>query len=67
MTEGNDFTPTYADFLWGNENGEHKMDFNVTVSITDILEKKVARNELVATWIVDDSKSMEVSNLKKIK
>lgn len=59
------FTPTYADFYWGNENGEHRMKFDMSVSIVDIRQKKVTKDKLIATWPVDNTQRLKVSNIKE--
>lgn len=53
VTESKSFTPTYANFIWGQENGDHKTEFNMTVNIVKIENKAVVADDPIALWPAD--------------
>ncbi|XP_043471341.1 ionotropic receptor 25a [Leptopilina heterotoma] len=62
VTESKSFTSTYANFVWGEENGDHKTEFNMTVNIVNIYNKIVVSDEPVATWPANIDESLKVIN-----
>lgn len=49
VTNDESFVSTYANFYWGEENGDHKMQINLTISVMNIKNGSVSSKEII-TW-----------------
>ncbi|XP_046623427.1 ionotropic receptor 25a [Neodiprion virginianus] len=60
VTSSNDFQPTYANFTWGEKNGQHQASFKMTVTLVTIADNNPVSTEDAGSWDAGIDRRLEV-------
>lgn len=59
-SDGNEFKPTYANFTWGERNGEHHASFNTDITLVTIVNSQPVSTEKIGSWDAGIDRNLEV-------